>query len=67
MYRPDVAEIRAEYLRECGPCDYGVMSAGCNCPTGEPRWAIQVLADEVERLRTRKWWHLIWPWSRRYA
>ena len=47
----DLDKIRGEYLRKCGPHDFGLVEYGCNCPSGEPRWAIQRLADEVEALR----------------
>lgn len=46
----DLDAIRAEYLVQCGPHDYGLPMT-CNCPTGEPRAAIMQLCIEVERLR----------------
>lgn len=47
----DLDAIRAEWLRQCGPHDYGVDTAGCTCPAGDPRPVIMRLADEVERQR----------------
>lgn len=39
------------HLVQCGPCDYGVTSAGCQCPQGDPRVVIADLVAEIERLR----------------
>lgn len=50
----DLDAIRRDFLKQCGPHDYGVMETGCNCPEGEPRWAISRLADEVEALRDQR-------------
>ena len=47
----DLDAITKEWLTQCGPHDYGVDSAGCNCPPGEPRPVISNLVAEVERLR----------------
>lgn len=46
-----VAEIREQYLRQCGRCDFGLIEFGCNCPPGDARWVIQMLCDEVDSLR----------------
>lgn len=48
-----IEEIRDQYLRQCGPCDFGLVEFGCNCPTGDARWVIQMLCDEVDRLHVQ--------------
>jgi len=40
-----------DWLKVCGPCDYGLNEYGCNCPSGDPRYAISRLIQEVKRLR----------------
>lgn len=49
----DLDAIAAEWLKQCGPHDYGVDTAGRNClESGEdPRPVISRLVAEVERLR----------------
>ena len=47
----EITEIRDKWLKQCGPCDFGLVEFGCQCPEGDPRWIIQMLCDEVERLR----------------
>lgn len=46
----DVEVIRAEWLGQCGICEFGVPGP-CRCPDGDPRTVIGDLCDEVERLR----------------
>lgn len=48
-----IEEIREQYLKQCGPCDFGLFQFPCQCPEGDPRWVIQMLCDEVDRLRTQ--------------
>jgi uncharacterized Zn finger protein (UPF0148 family) len=43
--------ITAEWLQECGPHDYGVISTGCACPEGDYRPVMLRLVDEVRHLR----------------
>lgn len=47
----DIDAIEAEWLVQCGPCDYGLVEMGCACPEGEPRAVIQDLIAEIRRLR----------------
>ena len=49
--------IRDFWLQVCGPCDYGVLAAGCNCvdPQMDVRPVIMELVLEVERLREIEW------------
>lgn len=47
----DLNAISAEFLNQCGPCDFGVDSAGCNCPGRDYRSTMLDLVREVERLR----------------
>lgn len=49
----DIDQVRADYLKQCGPCDFGLVEFGCNCPTGDARWAIQQLCDELEAARKK--------------
>jgi hypothetical protein len=46
----DLDAIVADHLRQCGPCDFGLVEMRCNCPTGDPRVAISRLVAEVRRL-----------------
>lgn len=46
-----IKEIREQYGRQCGPCDFGLVEFACQCPQGDPRWVIHMLCDEVEHLR----------------
>jgi hypothetical protein len=52
MSRPpvDLAAIEAEFLVECGPCDYG-LPMGCNCPERDYRSTMLDLVEEVRLLR----------------
>jgi len=43
--------FKKEWLVECGPHDFGLMEYGCNCPTGDPRWVISRLIQEITRLQ----------------
>jgi hypothetical protein len=43
--------ISAEFLNQCGPCDFGIDSTGCNCSKRDFRPAMLDLVREVERLR----------------
>lgn len=46
----DLDAISREWLNQCGPHDFGVTTAGCACPDGDPRPVISRLVTEVERL-----------------
>ena len=28
----DLDAVAANWLRQCGPCDFGLADMGCNCP-----------------------------------
>src|SRR5262245_60291478 len=47
---PDLDEIEARWLRQCGHCDAG-LAMSCTCPEGDPRNVIASLVDEIKRLR----------------
>jgi hypothetical protein len=47
----DLTAITSEFLQQCGPHDFGVDNAGCNCPTRDYRPVMLDLVREVERLR----------------
>jgi hypothetical protein len=49
----DLQEVRATWLQQCGPCDYGVTSAPCNCPPGDYRSVLLRAVDELDALRER--------------
>ena len=46
----DLEAIEREWLVQCGPCDYGLVNMGCNCPPGDHRSIIMKLVAEVRRL-----------------
>lgn len=46
----ELSRFESDWLRQCGPHDFGLMEYGCNCPDGDPRWVIQKLIAEVKRL-----------------
>lgn len=46
----DVVQRAEPFMRQCGPCDYG-LSMGCSCPEGDFRPIVVDLVAEVERLR----------------
>lgn len=52
MTIPDLEQITADWLQQCGSCDAG-LPATCTCPASDPRVPIGKLADEILRLRTR--------------
>lgn len=47
----DLDAIRDEFLNQCGPCDFGLVEYGCNCPTSDYRPPMSQLVAEVKRLR----------------
>lgn len=47
----DLAEVRATWLVQCGPCDFGLVEFGCNGPTGDHRLVLLRAVDELERAR----------------
>jgi hypothetical protein len=47
----DLKAIEAEFLQQCGSCEYGVDSAACNCPKRDYRNTMSALVAEVEQLR----------------
>jgi len=47
----DLAEVRATWLRQCGPCDYGLVEHGCTCPPGDYRPVLLRAVDELEQAR----------------
>lgn len=51
----DALEAQAKtHLVQCGPCDFGLVEYGCNCPKGDPRPVISQLVEliaEVRKLR----------------
>lgn len=50
----DLKAIEAEWLNQCGPCDYGMVEYGCQCSNGDPRPVVASLVREVETLRARE-------------
>lgn len=52
MTTNDIDAIRREWLRQCGPCDAGLL-IGCTCPPGDVRSVLSALCDEIEQLRAR--------------
>lgn len=55
MMQLSIKEIRDQYLVQCGPCDFGLVEFGCNCPVGDARWVIQMLCDELQEVRGVCW------------
>jgi hypothetical protein len=49
-FRVDLDVVRETRLRECGACDYGLLTA-CVCPDDDYRPTLSGLVDEVERVR----------------
>lgn len=49
--QPDVLTAAEPFVQQCGPCDFGVITVGCNCPPGDYRPVMVRLMEEVERLR----------------
>ena len=47
----DLDAIKAEWLNQCGPCDYGMPEYGCSHPTDDYRPVLMELVREVEQLR----------------
>jgi len=47
----DLEAIKAEWLNQCGPCDYGMPEYGCTHPSGDYRPVMLSLVEEIERLR----------------
>lgn len=47
----DLDAISAEFLNQCGPCDFAVAGL-CSCSDHDFRPAMLALGREVERLRT---------------
>ena len=63
---PFLTEIRQEWLRQCGPCDMGLVEYGCQCPVGDYRpvmsrllHAFEALHRENTELRTASMHRLI--------
>lgn len=57
--------ITAEWLNQCGPCDYGMPEYGCTHPGGDYRPVMLELVREVERLSeamSSVWLHGNWRW-----
>lgn len=51
--RENLEEIRSVWLKQCGPCDFGLHEMSCACPPGDAdyRPVMARLVCEVERLR----------------
>jgi len=47
----DVLIKAAPFMTQCGPCDFGLVEYGCQCPTEDFRPVVAELCREVERLR----------------
>ena len=61
-----LTEIRETWLRQCGPCDFGLVEYGCTCPSGDYRpvmsrllHAFEALQRENTELRTASMHRLI--------
>lgn len=50
----DLDAIEREWLVQCGPCDFGLVQYGCQCPSGDYRWVIQRLVAEVRQMRSER-------------
>ncbi len=48
---PDLDAISAEFLNQCGPCDFA-MPGACECSQADYRPPLSELVSEVSRLRS---------------
>lgn len=49
----DVVERAGPFMRQCGPCDFGLPEYGCACPEEDFRGVVADLVTEIETLRAR--------------